>query len=108
MEQFWREHFIIEEDMLEVQCTCLTPEPVLKASGHVDKFADLLVTDVITRQGHRADKLITEFLETKLAKEKLTPEVELEIKKVLSTIDGLKKEDMAEVITKYKIKAPET
>jgi glycyl-tRNA synthetase len=66
--------------MLEINSTCLTPEPVLKASGHVDKFADLLITDVVTRQGYRADKLVSEFLETRLAKEKLTPEEQLDIK----------------------------
>lgn len=26
----WREHFVLEEGMLEVDCTILTPEPVLK------------------------------------------------------------------------------
>jgi len=36
----WRKHFILEEDMLEVDCTVLTPHDVLKTSGHVDKFAD--------------------------------------------------------------------
>ena len=36
----WRKHFILEEDMLEVDCTVLTPHEVLKTSGHVDKFAD--------------------------------------------------------------------
>src|SRR5436305_8723307 len=36
----WRKHFVLEEDMLEVDCTMLTPHEVLKTSGHVDKFAD--------------------------------------------------------------------
>merc|ERR1740129_2370937 len=38
----WRSFFILEEQMLEVDCTMLTPETVLKASGHVDRFADLM------------------------------------------------------------------
>ena len=33
--------------MLEVDCTMLTPETVLKASGHVDRFADLMVKDMV-------------------------------------------------------------
>ena len=33
--------------MLEVDCTMLTPEKVLKASGHVDRFADLMVKDMV-------------------------------------------------------------
>merc|ERR1719319_1749740 len=35
----WRNFFVLEEQMLEVDCTVLTPEPVLKASGHVERFA---------------------------------------------------------------------
>lgn len=39
----WQKHFVIQERMLKVNCSILTPEPVLKASGHVDKFADYMV-----------------------------------------------------------------
>lgn len=28
---------------VQIECTTLTPYPVLKASGHVDKFEDLMV-----------------------------------------------------------------
>jgi glycyl-tRNA synthetase len=35
----WRKHFVIEEGMLEVEPTILTPEIVLATSGHVAKFA---------------------------------------------------------------------
>ncbi len=41
----WRKHFVLEEDMLEVDCTALTPAEVLKTSGHVDKFADWMCKD---------------------------------------------------------------
>jgi len=33
----WKKHFILEEDMLEVDCTAVTPYEVFKTSGHVDK-----------------------------------------------------------------------
>ncbi len=33
--------------MLEVDCTVITPEPVLKTSGHVDKFADWMCKDPV-------------------------------------------------------------
>ena len=35
--QAWRSHFVLEEQMLEVDCTVLTPETVLDASGHVSR-----------------------------------------------------------------------
>lgn len=34
--------------MLEVECPAVTPEVVLKASGHVDRFTDFMVTDMKT------------------------------------------------------------
>lgn len=73
--KLWRDHFILEEDMLEIASTCITPYSVFKASGHVDRFTDLMVKDVKNGTGHRADKLIEAFLDKKLAaKNKLKPE----------------------------------
>lgn len=60
--QLWREHFVLEEDMLEIGCTNITPENVLKASGHVERFSDLMVKDLKNGNAYRADKLITEAL----------------------------------------------
>jgi len=48
LEAQWRKHFILEEDMLELTCTCMTLSDVLKTSGHVDKFEDFMVKDVKT------------------------------------------------------------
>uniref|UniRef100_A0A672G280 Glycine--tRNA ligase n=1 Tax=Salarias fasciatus TaxID=181472 RepID=A0A672G280_SALFA len=56
--QVWRQHFIQEEQILEIDCTMLTPEPVLKTSGHVDKFADYMVKDAKTGECFRADHLL--------------------------------------------------
>ena len=41
----WRKHFVLAESMLEMECTCLTPAAVLKTSGHVERFTDLMVKD---------------------------------------------------------------
>jgi glycyl-tRNA synthetase len=35
IESYWREHFILEDNMLEITGTCLTPEIVLKASVYI-------------------------------------------------------------------------
>lgn len=56
--------------MLEVGCSCLTPEEVLKTSGHVEKFADFMVKDIKTGLCHRADKLIEEHVEKVISKKK--------------------------------------
>merc|ERR1712241_1177901 len=69
----WRSFFVLEEQMLEVDCTMLTPETVLKASGHVDKFADLMVKDVKNGECFRLDHLIKAHLE-KVKSDKKTPQ----------------------------------
>ena len=62
----WRKHFVLEEDMLEVDCTMLTPHDVLKTSGHVDKFADWMCKDPSNGEIFRADHLVEEVLEARL------------------------------------------
>lgn len=66
----WRKHFILEEDMLEVDCTMLTPFDVLKTSGHVDKFSDWMCRDLKTGEIFRADHLVEEVLESRLKGDK--------------------------------------
>lgn len=59
----WRQHFVLEDAMLQIECTTLTPYPVLKASGHVDRFEDLMVKDTKNGECFRADKLLEDFIE---------------------------------------------
>jgi glycyl-tRNA synthetase len=63
----WRKHFILEEDMLELDCTILTPHEVLKTSGHVDRFADLMCKDEKNGDIYRVDHLVEEQLEKRIA-----------------------------------------
>lgn len=62
----WRKHFVIEEDMLEVDTTVLTPEDVLKTSGHVEKFADWMCKDPKSGDIFRADHFVEDILEQRL------------------------------------------
>ena len=66
----WRKHFVLEEDMLEVDCTMLTPHEVLKTSGHADKFADWMCKDPKTGEIFRADHLVEDVLEARLKGDK--------------------------------------
>ena len=59
----WRKHFVLQENMLEMECTCLTPEVVLKTSGHVDRFTDLMVKDTESGECFRADKLLEDAID---------------------------------------------
>ena len=53
----WRKHFVLEENMLELDCTVITPELVLKTSGHVNKFADWMCKDPI--KGRHSSRFIS-------------------------------------------------
>ena len=66
---------IFRFQMLEVDCTMLTPETVLKASGHVDKFADLMVKDLGNGECFRLDHLIKAHLEKVKSEKKTTQEI---------------------------------
>lgn len=76
----WRKHFILEEDMLEVDCTALTPEQVLVTSGHVAKFADWMVKDPKNGDIMRADHFVEEIIETRLKGDKEARGVKVEEK----------------------------
>jgi glycyl-tRNA synthetase len=106
----WRQHFIVEEGMLELEATCLTPEAVLKASGHVDKFTDLMVKDVNTGDCFRADHLLGDHLDAILADDK-NPLQEQERSSIIALqerIDEVGQEEMDTLFKKYKVVAPNT
>lgn len=108
MLQEWRKHFILEEGMLEVDCTSLTPEPVLKASGHVDRFADWMVKDMKNGECFRADHLIKNSIEKLMNDKKVSEEVKKDGQDVLARLEGFDDKDMHEVITRFKFKSPIT
>jgi glycyl-tRNA synthetase len=71
--------------MLEVDCPHVTPEVILKASGNVDKFTDLMVKDEKTGTCYRTDHLLKDFCQEKLEKDPvLSSEKAAEVKHVLA------------------------
>ncbi|XP_058226513.1 glycine--tRNA ligase, mitochondrial 1-like [Rhododendron vialii] len=106
---FWRQHFVLEENMLEVDCPCVTPEVVLKASGHVDKFTDLMVKDEKTGTCYRADHLLKDFCKEKLERDpNITAEKAAEFRHVMAVLDDLSAEELGAKIKEYGITAPDT
>lgn len=132
----WRKHFILEEDMLEVDCTVLTPHDVLKTSGHVDKFADWMCKDPKNGEILRADHFVEDILESRLKGDKeargqkveekeedpkkkkkkskgheavkLDDAVVQEYEEVLAQIDNYNGEQLGELIKKYDLRNPAT
>eukprot|EP01098_Paradermamoeba_levis_P005545 TRINITY_DN2336_c0_g1_i1.p1 TRINITY_DN2336_c0_g1~~TRINITY_DN2336_c0_g1_i1.p1 ORF type:complete len:669 (+),score=264.17 TRINITY_DN2336_c0_g1_i1:122-2008(+) len=103
----WRQHFVLEESMLEIDCTCLTPEPVLKTSGHVDKFKDFMVKDAVANKCYRADHLLEETVE-KLMEDKKTPEdKKAYYRRIKDDAGNYTQEELAEKFKEFAIKSPD-
>ena len=109
--QEWRNHFIIEDDMLEVESCMLTPYPVLETSGHVEKFSDFLVRDCKTNDSYRADKIVEAFIDNLLESKEsinMSDGEKQELKKMRSEADACSAERLDEIISKLGVKAPAT
>ncbi|KAF9017080.1 glycine-tRNA ligase [Hymenopellis radicata] len=132
----WRKHFIVEESMLELDTTILTPSPVFEASGHVARFADWMVKDTKTGDILRADHLVKNVLAQRLAddeelrtgagkpvdaaaakkkkKDKTPPKVQLEpavakeYNNILAQLDNYSGPELGELCRKYNIRNPDT
>lgn len=108
MINIWKSHFVLEEQMLEIRASLLTPHQVLKASGHVDRFADFMVKDVKTGDCFRADHLLEGHLEKLLADKKMDAEKRKEYESVIGQIDNYGMKELGDLISKYDAKAPVT
>ncbi|CAK7216124.1 hypothetical protein SEUCBS140593_002764 [Sporothrix eucalyptigena] len=113
----WRSHFVIEENIMELDCTAITPADVLKTSGHVEKFADYMCRDPAKGEYLRADHLVKGVLETRLeghAKAvagqakftKLDSAVAQEFESILAQLDNYGGPELGELIDKYDIRNP--
>ncbi|XP_037613104.1 glycine--tRNA ligase-like [Sebastes umbrosus] len=106
--QAWRQHFIQEEQILEIDCTMLTPEPVLKTSGHVDKFADYMVKDVKNGECFRADHLLKAHLQKLMSDKKCAKEKKAEMEEVITQMDNYTQQELTDLFVKYNVKSPIT
>ena len=79
----WRQHFALEENMLEMECTNLTPSVVLETSGHVERFTDFMVKDEKTSECFRADKLLEEAIDKLLDTSPTMPVEEQEAHRIV-------------------------
>ncbi|XP_012671719.1 glycine--tRNA ligase [Clupea harengus] len=106
--QAWRQHFIQEEQILEIDCTMLTPETVLKTSGHVDKFADYMVKDVKNGECFRADHLLKAHLQKLMSDKKCAAEKKAEMDDVITQMDNYTQQELTDLFVKYNVKSPIT
>ncbi|EFJ16329.1 hypothetical protein SELMODRAFT_268613 [Selaginella moellendorffii] len=106
---FWHQHFVVYDDLLKVDCPCLTPEAVLKASGHVDRFTDLMVKDVKLGDCYRADHVVKDFVKDALEKDPRMPAAQKEdYARTLASLDDFTADELGAKIKEYGIKAPDS
>ncbi|XP_031618965.1 glycine--tRNA ligase-like [Contarinia nasturtii] len=103
--QLWRRFFVIEDQMLEIDCPALTIEPIFKASGHIGRFTDYLVKDVITNEGFRVDHLIKSHLQQILSKD---PDFKRTYDETITKLDGVTKTELTNLLQKFNVKSPIT
>lgn len=103
----WRRHFVFEDKLLEVECTNLMPEIVLKTSGHVDRFTDLMVKCTKSGECYRADKLLEDHVENFLDKNPNLSAEEQEKHRMHATMaESYSPAEIHAVFQEYGIKAP--
>jgi glycyl-tRNA synthetase len=89
----WRSVFILpyQDSIVEIETPIIMPEPVFRASGHLDHFTDYVITCTKCGRKYRADHLAEE----ELAKRGLKVSAE-----------GLPPESLQQLIDEYKISCP--
>lgn len=102
--QEWRQHFIIEENMHEIETTCLTPEEVFINSGHVERFNDIMCKDTKTGECFRLDKYLESMLIDMIEKSNSQEEVNI-LKQVFIDIGNMNIVQLKEVVNHYNIKS---
>lgn len=113
MLDLWRRHFVLEDNLHEINSTCLTPLVVLETSGHVERFKDLMCQDQGDGTCHRADHLledkIKELLEKHASgKEPLTPEQVEEYERMKIRADDMSAEELGAALKQLNVKSPDS
>ncbi|MEM5844259.1 MAG: glycine--tRNA ligase [Candidatus Aenigmatarchaeota archaeon] len=86
IENFWRESFVKQDNIFEVETCTIMHEQVWKASGHLKDFIDPLTTCKKCKSTFRADELIKDLTG--------------------KSLEGAKPEELTEIIKKEKLKCP--
>lgn len=80
LENSWRETFSIKEGHREIEAPTIMPEPVFKASGHLDGFDDMIIQCPECGENTRADHLVEENTDIEEAEGYPTEKIEEIIK----------------------------
>eukprot|EP00834_Sanchytrium_tribonematis_P000996 NODE_21_length_42443_cov_0.822808.p7 type:complete len:487 gc:universal NODE_21_length_42443_cov_0.822808:24613-23153(-) len=106
---YFRKWFIVEENMFELDTVSITPYPVLKSSGHVDRFSDWMTYELdkgkSTGNVFRADHLIKQVFQDRLEKKEYSAEHKI-YKSLLNQLDNFTNSEFDDIIKQHKIESP--
>lgn len=84
--QLWRKQYIAGEGFYEIESPAVTPEEVLKASGHVDNFTDPMAQCDGCKDVFRADHIIEEVTNLE--------------------VEGMTNEELDKIVEKHNVNCP--
>ncbi len=84
--QLWRKQYIAGEGFYEIESPTVTPEEVLKASGHVDNFTDPMAQCDGCKDVFRADHIIEEVTNLE--------------------VEGMTNEELDKIVKKHNVNCP--
>lgn len=105
----WRKHFVLHDKMLEVDCSILTPEVVLKASGHVGKFCDVMVRDSVDNEAYRVDHFLKSEIHNRIIEQVKQKKSCDELNKILADVEKFNFKTLSEIddlILRLNVKSP--
>lgn len=82
----WRNHYVMKEGCLEIDSPTIFPEDVLKASGHVDHFTDIMAECTSCDKAYEVTNLIKEMTG--------------------KDVEGLPKDEIEKILKKSGVKCP--
>ncbi|MEM0333188.1 MAG: glycine--tRNA ligase, partial [Candidatus Aenigmatarchaeota archaeon] len=85
--KYWRDFFIKEDNIFEIETSLIMPEKVFEASGHLKGFTDPITICKKCKKVFRADNLIEDLLKI--------------------FVEGKKAEELTKIIRENNLKCPE-
>jgi glycyl-tRNA synthetase len=89
--KLWREWFVFNDNIEEIETPVIMPYNLLKASGHVDKFDDFIVHDDCNNKDIRADHLAKKWFKNN------------NMEDLADQVDSFNQETLELVINKYQM-----
>ena len=79
----------------------LAPEKVFRASGHLEKFSDFKVENIVTGQVVRADHLLQQYINQLILKKDWEPELKKRYLKISNQADGFNADELQEHLREF-------